>query len=159
MDIKLQNDEWKLKLRVAGCVVKDDKILGVQMCTNKFYCLPGGHVELGESTEDAVIREMKEEIDLDCKIVNLICFLENFFKSGNKKVHEICYFYLMEPKEDIVPKDYTREENDKGVLKELRFKWLDLNSLQEVDFRPPILKEKLYKKNWNFEHIIFNELK
>lgn len=94
MDIKLQNDEWKLKLRVAGCVVKDDKILGVQMCTNKFYCLPGGHVELGESTEDAVIREMKEEIDLDCKIVNLICFLENFFKSGDKRYMKFAIFIL-----------------------------------------------------------------
>ncbi len=34
--------------------------------------LPGGFVDVGESVEDAVVREMKEEISLDVKIQELL---------------------------------------------------------------------------------------
>ena len=34
--------------------------------------LPGGFVDIGESVEDAVVREMKEEISLDVKIQELL---------------------------------------------------------------------------------------
>ncbi len=159
MDIKLQNEEWKLKMRVAGCIVKDNKVLCAQMCENKFLCLPGGHIEFGESTKEAVIREMKEEVGFDCKILNLICVIESFYQAKDKKVHEICYFYLMEPLKNIVTQDYIREENDKGELKRIKFKWVELENLKKVDFRPQILTDKLAQKNWAFEHKIYNELK
>ncbi len=34
--------------------------------------IPGGFVDIGESVEDAVVREMKEETDLDVTIVKLL---------------------------------------------------------------------------------------
>ena len=34
--------------------------------------IPGGFVDIGESVEDAVVREMKEETDLDVKIIKLL---------------------------------------------------------------------------------------
>jgi len=36
------------------------------------FALPGGFVDRGESVEDALIREMKEEINLDVKIEKLL---------------------------------------------------------------------------------------
>ena len=37
-----------------------------------YYSLPGGHLEDGETYEDAVIREVKEEMNIDVKIINYV---------------------------------------------------------------------------------------
>ncbi len=37
-----------------------------------YYALPGGHLEDGETYEDAVIREVKEEMNIDVKIIDYV---------------------------------------------------------------------------------------
>lgn len=37
-----------------------------------YYSLPGGHLEDGETYEDAVIREVKEEMNIDVKIIDYV---------------------------------------------------------------------------------------
>ena len=37
-----------------------------------YYSLPGGHLEIGETFEDAVIREVKEEMNIDVKIIDYV---------------------------------------------------------------------------------------
>lgn len=55
---------------------KDETFLGIVLIQRKNtplgLALPGGFVDVGESVESAVIREMKEEISLDVKIVKLL---------------------------------------------------------------------------------------
>ena len=52
-----------------------EKLLGVVLIQRKNIplglALPGGFVDVGESVEDAVVREMKEEISLDVEIKEL----------------------------------------------------------------------------------------
>lgn len=43
------------------------------------YALPGGHIEVGERMEDAVIREVKEETGLDVYDIHFICHQEFIF--------------------------------------------------------------------------------
>lgn len=54
----------------------DDEFLGIVLIERKNaplgLALPGGFVDVGESVERAVVREMKEEISLDVKIVKLL---------------------------------------------------------------------------------------
>ena len=59
-------------------IINDDKILlffrrrirdGKEVI---YYSLPGGHLEEGESFEDAVIREVKEEMNIDVKIIDYV---------------------------------------------------------------------------------------
>lgn len=37
-----------------------------------YYAIPGGHVEVGERLEDTVIRELKEELNLDIEILSYV---------------------------------------------------------------------------------------
>ena len=160
MDVKIKSEQCDFKMRVAGCLIKDDKLLTVQICDNGFYCLPGGHVHLGEDSLTAMIREFKEEVNITCDDAKLIAVIENFFLTKEKKkVQEVCYFYLMNTKEDIETKDYTYVENDEGIMRNLDFKWIDIEELHNADFRPTTLIDKLQKRNYELEHIIFDTSK
>lgn len=156
-DVKIVTEEHEFKLRACGIVCKDNKFLLVRIKNNNFYCLPGGHVELGEDTEHAVIREMKEETGYNLKINKLLAITENFYNKSNKRWHEIAYYYLMEPLDNIQTENKTIIENDKGELKKLEFIWWDTNEELPLEIKPVFIKEKLKNRDFELENIIVKE--
>ena len=136
MDIKINSDEGKFKFRVCGILKFNNKYLIVRMNENKFYCLPGGHIELGEDTNEAVLREMREELDFEVKIERMVCVIQNFFKDENGKTfHELGYYYIINPVDEtkVNPNDFKREELDKGIIQHLDFKWVTLEELKSIE--------------------------
>lgn len=56
------------------------------------YTIPGGHVELGERMEKALVREVREETGLSVSKIKFICFQEFIYdKSYWRKSH--CIFF------------------------------------------------------------------
>ena len=159
MDIKIKSDEGRFKFRVCGIVEKDEKILVMRMNENKFYCLPGGHVELGEDTNTAILREMKEELAYEVQINKLACVHQNLFKTENgKPFHEIGFYYSVSPKnKNFFTENLVRMENDKGQIIRLEMNWVTKEELKELDFRPQIIREIILKNNDNFECYITKE--
>lgn len=150
MDVRIDSNEGKFKFRVCGILRVNNKYLTVKIQGNDFYCLPGGHVELGEDTDSAVLREMKEELGYDVEIKKLVSIIQNFFKTKDGKVfHELGYYYIVEPKNvsDVNLDDYVITENDKGKLVRLEFKWFTLDELKEARFLPSVLKDQLTNEN------------
>ena len=156
-DIEFKNDKQKFKYRVNGIIIKDNKILTIKMKNNISYCLPGGHVELGEDSKTAILREMLEEIDTPVSISKEIAIAENFYiDKKDFQTHEISFYYIVTPEnfDKISLGKYKKEENDKGKIKIHNFEWLDISALKKYDFRPNFLKDKLINENYEFEHII-----
>ena len=62
------------QIRVTGLIVEEDKILLVKQKVSSKRCwsLPGGRLEKGETLEEGVTREIKEETGLKTKIVKLL---------------------------------------------------------------------------------------
>ncbi|MCF0146800.1 MAG: (deoxy)nucleoside triphosphate pyrophosphohydrolase [Clostridium sp.] len=60
---------------VAAVIKKEDKIFITRRSYGEFkdmWEFPGGKIESGETKEEALIREIKEELELDIKIIEYI---------------------------------------------------------------------------------------
>lgn len=150
MDVKIKSDEGNFKFRVCGILKHNNKYLTVKINDNDFFCLPGGHVELGEDTDSAVLREMNEELGYPIKIDRLVAINQNFFKNNNGAIfHEIGYYYVVEAicAKNVNYNDYNREELDKGKIQHLQFKWFSEDELKTIDFRPAFIANCLNNKN------------
>ena len=153
-DVKMWKEDGSFKLRVCGIIKVGDKYL-ISNCDNcEFWSFPGGHVALGENTDNAVLREVAEETKIQTLIDKLLATIQLFFKrEDGMPFHEIGFYYLLKPKKDIKPEDFIFEENDNGKIRHHQFKWVDINEMKNFDVRPNDLKGVL-ENNLERQHII-----
>lgn len=158
--IKIKTNDYNFKFRVSGLVIRNNKLLLVDMDDSGFLCLPGGYVELGETTEEAAKRELTEEIGKEVTIKKYLGVVENYFiNKFSKKIHEISFYYTMDlVDKKLEQKNFTLIENDKGHNIKLDFKWIDLDEIDKFDIRPKFLKDLFKNNNLEFNHLIFDEL-
>lgn len=57
--------------------------------------LPKGAVSAGETSQQAALREVREETGLDAEIVGLLDTIEYFFRAGDVLIRKTVDFYLM----------------------------------------------------------------
>lgn len=151
---------WKIKFkyRVSAIFLHENRLL-VNKYSEDTYCLPGGYVEIGETSEEGMLRELKEELNLDFEIIAFAGVAENFFTNlKNQKTHGIDFYYYVKLKNDKDYQfiDYNRVEYDKGKIVTHSFRWIDINKLINFKLLPLEIKNEIKKKKTNF-HIIIND--
>jgi len=62
-----------------------------------FHCLPGGGIEFRESSAEAAVREMREEIGIAVEPVRLLGVVESLFRRENEPGHEIVFAWEVRP--------------------------------------------------------------
>jgi 8-oxo-dGTP diphosphatase len=76
-------------LAVSAAIFRDGRVLIVRRArppAHGLYTLPGGGVELGETLEQAVIREVREETALDIAPVDLVGYRQAIGRDGAGRV-------------------------------------------------------------------------
>ena len=157
MDLTLDVEDYKLNIRSAWVIIHNNKILTHKNVNKNHYSLPGGRVEIGENSEETVIRELHEELEKNTVITGDIATIENFFEMDNKKYHEIYFVHKVEfvnDEDQII--DYTL--HNKEGKEYLQYEWLDLNKIDEYNILPKCIKSILKSKQFPM-HIINNDMK
>jgi 8-oxo-dGTP pyrophosphatase MutT (NUDIX family) len=93
-----------LNLVVRAVLVHEGRLLATVINDGErqpFYTFLGGHIKLGETLTEAVIREVQEEVGLAVAPSKLLYIVENFFARGTSKLHEIGYYFLCHPTEPV----------------------------------------------------------
>lgn len=82
---------------VAAIIKKEDKIFITRRSYGEFQDMwefPGGKIEIGETKEEALIREIKEELELDINNLEYLTTVEYDYTSFHLTMHcficEIC---------------------------------------------------------------------
>lgn len=129
-------NEITFTLRVGGIALRDNRVMLNKGVNEPYWFIPGGHIEEGEDSQSAIVREMREEIGQDIKIRGLSCVVENFFINKGKKYHEIGIYYSIEVPEPWEGSRYIKDGNG-----ELEYRWLDIDKLDKEAICPGIFKE------------------
>lgn len=96
MDFRTVVGNQSFGVRATGLLVKDEKLFLVRAPEGNYYTL-GGAIQLGETTEEAVQREMQEELGIDVEVGPLAFIVENQFSLQEKSYHQIEFLYLVTP--------------------------------------------------------------
>ena len=129
----------KTELIVRAIMIHDGHIL-INAWNDGYAFFPGGKVKHGETLNDALVREIREELNYDVHSARLIYLIENFYGQSGKSVHELGFYYLVPCGKELfesVNKRISPDDDD------LRFDIIPLKSLSGYDFRPRIIRDSL----------------
>ena len=145
MDISFKCENDKFNYRVCAMMISDNKILAMHDDRSSYFYLPGGRVAMGETAENAVIREVQEELGITPKIIRPLWLNQAFFTEDvdNLNYHELCIYYLM----DVSDTGLLEKGNKFTSMEGHRthsFEWLEFDRLKDEYFYPLFLKKDIF---------------
>ncbi|MBF0779621.1 MULTISPECIES: NUDIX hydrolase [unclassified Granulicatella] len=147
MDFRFFNNNVRCGVRAAELIMRDDYIYLVY--ANQKYATLGGAALVNETTQEAVVREVFEELHARVEVNQLAFVVENFFTEENIQYHNLEYYYFVTLLDE--PAKYVLDEDAHFPCE-----WVHVSELKNLDLRPRFLKEKLV--DWKgIEHIIVND--
>ena len=157
--IKLQRGTDRFQYRVSGLFTSNNRVLMCRLIGYRDWVawgLPGGRVDMMENSEDAVRREIKEEIGTDVTVNRLLWISETFFRYAEGATHEMGMCYQLSFPEGS-PFEQTPEFYGNEDEYQLAFKWFDINQLHTQIVRPAFLAEKIPNIVPGVEHLVHTE--
>ena len=140
-DVKSSTPEGLFNFRTAGVFVRNGLLLAMKEPNIDHYYLPGGRVRMNETMEEALRREMGEELGLGARDIRPLWLCESFFVMGDRPVHEIAMYYLAELDWEGLPAlegEFTRADSDG---EEHIYRWLTEEEVRSVRIYPVPMQE------------------
>ena len=144
-DISFRDGNDKFNYRVCAMILHNGKILAMRDTRSPYYYLPGGRVSIGETAENAVLREVQEELGITAKIVRPLWLNQAFFTEDvdHLNYHELCSYFLMDIRDtDLLSRGETFSY--KEGTRTHTFTWLPFERLENEYFYPQFLKKDIF---------------
>ena len=109
---------------VAAIIIENDKVFATQLGYGEFkdgWEFPGGKIEPGETPEEAIVREIKEELDTEVEVIELLDTVE--YDYPNFHLSMGCFICKIKSG-DLVLKEHEAA------------KWLTKDTLGSVEWLP-----------------------
>ena len=109
---------------VAAIIIENDKVFATQRGYGEFkdgWEFPGGKIEPGETPEEAIVREIKEELDTEVEVIELLDTVE--YDYPNFHLSMVCFICKIKSG-DLVLKEHEAA------------KWLTKDTLGSVEWLP-----------------------
>jgi 8-oxo-dGTP pyrophosphatase MutT (NUDIX family) len=117
---------------IARAVIRrGDRVLLARYLRASWWFLPGGHVEPDENVEDALLRELAEELGTDARIDRFLGVVENSYRNDEGAHHELNHVFEVT----------LTEEEPASRESHLEFRWLPRDELVAADLRPAEIKQ------------------
>ena len=125
-------------INVVAAIIRDgNRVFATQRGYGDYkdsWEFPGGKIETGETPQKALVREIKEELDTEIVVEDLLTIIEYDYPTFHLSMQ--CFWC------QIVEGTLVLKEHEAA-------RWLDLESIDSVDWLPadqiiiPLLKEKM----------------
>lgn len=150
-DLTFLCDEGIFNVRVGALIIHENKLLAAGNKDTDYLYSVGGRIKFGERADDAIKREVYEELGINMEIDHLGIVHENFFyrdiKEERQLVHELSLYYYMKLNSDITQRfiDLIAEERYEF------FRWID--SKCNLKIYPNFLLDMAMRTDKNLVHI------
>ena len=134
----LKNQRKMKTINVVAAIIRDgNRVFATQRGYGDYkdgWEFPGGKIKTGETPQKALVREIKEELDTEVVVGDLLTIIEYDYPTFHLSMQ--CFWC------QIVEGTLVLKEHEAA-------RWLDLESIDSVDWLPadqiiiPLLKEKM----------------
>lgn len=126
--VSVPKEKFVFRPSAYGLILRDDKVLLMRNKGDGKLWPPGGGIEIGESREDALHREISEETGLEVEINKYLFVRENFFyfEPTDEAYHAFLFFYLCTPLTNELLSDDMIDD-----LESERPRWISVDTLHE----------------------------
>ncbi len=141
MDCKFASPEGRFNYRVAGVFVRDGRLLAMKEDRIAHWYLPGGRVRLHETMEQALCREMQEELGVQARAVRPLWLCESFFSLSGEPIHELAMYFLAELDWEKLPsltEEFRLKDTDGD---EHIFAWLTGEQVRNEPIYPLVMQK------------------
>ena len=133
----------EFNLKASGVCLRQGHALLLREGDAEYWTLPGGRIHHDETSADAIVRELTEELGFVPRIERLVWIHETFVRHWDERWHEVGFVFLYAIPPGSPWLDLTRDHvhREDGVA--MVYRWFPVADLDRVRLVPVYLRHHL----------------